>query len=127
MRLFRHRQPIRKDIPARTPQKDPIKVYYRNLSGTPQAGAFRPTPPEGRPVDKSVDKFPARQVGTTPYYPYHGSMSGKEGNMGSKSHRIAMAQALLAELAEAVARHGDTTGTRRLRALVARTVAELLA
>lgn len=127
MRLFRHRQPIRKDIPARTPQIDPIKVYYRNPSGTPQSGAFRPTPPALAPVDKSVDNFPAHKVGTTPYYPYHGSMSGKEGNMGSKSYRIAMAQALLAELAEAVARHGDTHGTRHLRALVARTVAELLA
>lgn len=45
----------------------------------------------------------------------------------NKSYRVAMAQALLAELAEAQAQHGDTHGTRRLRALVARTVAELLA
>lgn len=45
----------------------------------------------------------------------------------NKSYRVAMAQALLAELAEAQAQHGDTHGTRCLRALVARTVAELLA
>lgn len=45
----------------------------------------------------------------------------------NKSHRIAMAQALIAELAEAVERHGDTSGTQRLRAMVARMVAELLA
>ena len=43
-----------------------------------------------------------------------------------KSHRVAMAQALLTELAEAYQRHGDTDGTRRLQAMVARMVAELL-
>jgi hypothetical protein len=44
----------------------------------------------------------------------------------SKSHRVAMAQALITELAEAHQRHGDTEGTRRLQAMVARMVAELL-
>jgi hypothetical protein len=45
----------------------------------------------------------------------------------NKSHRLAMAQALLAELAEATARYGDDSdGVRRLRTMVRQMVTELL-
>lgn len=53
------------------------------------------------------------------------SLSPHNGGMKT-SHRINMAYALLGELAEAYGEHGDTEGTRRLRAMVARMVAELL-
>ena len=54
-------------------------------------------------------------------------MSGEEVKM-NKSHRVAMAQALLAELSEATARYGaDNDGVRRLHRLVRDMVAQLLA
>jgi hypothetical protein len=54
-------------------------------------------------------------------------MSGEEVKM-NKSHRVAMAQALLAELSEATARYGaNNDGVRRLHRLVRDMVAQLLA
>ena len=54
-------------------------------------------------------------------------VKGKEEKM-NKSHRVAMAQALLAELSEATARHGaGNDGVKRLHRLVASMVAQLLA
>jgi hypothetical protein len=54
-------------------------------------------------------------------------MSGKEVKM-NKSHRVAMAQALLAELSEATARYGaGNEGVKRLHRLVRDMVAQLLA
>lgn len=55
-------------------------------------------------------------------------MSGKEVKIMNKSHRVAMAQALLAELSEATARHGaGNEGVKRLHRLVRDMVAQLLA
>lgn len=127
MTPFRHRRFIRK--------KEPLKLSFpvnpndlkarRGAAGTPVSGCFVPTPVDN--ISAPVDNFLAPEVVSTLYYPYDGGMRGKEENqMGSKSHRVAMAQALLAELAESHARHGDTDGTRRLQAMVARMVAELL-
>ena len=46
----------------------------------------------------------------------------------NKSHRVAMAQALLAELSEATARYGaNNDGVRRLHRMVRDMVAQLLA
>ena len=46
----------------------------------------------------------------------------------NKSHRLAMAQALLTELSEATARYGDSNdGVRRLHRMVRDMVAQLLA
>jgi hypothetical protein len=78
-------------------------------------------------VDKSVDKLFTENVVITPYYPHNGDMKGKEEKM-NKSHRVAMAQALLAELSEATARYGaGNKGVKRLHRLVRGMVAELLA
>lgn len=50
------------------------------------------------------------------------------GEKMNKSHRLAMAQALLAELSEATARHGaNNDGVRRLHRMVRDMVAQLLA
>lgn len=55
-------------------------------------------------------------------------MSGMEVKNMNKSYRVAMAQALLTELSEAVARYGaDNDGVRRLHRMVRTMVAELLA
>ena len=60
-------------------------------------------------------------------YRYDEIMSGKEVKM-NKSHRVAMAQALLAELSEATARYGaGNEGVKRLHRLVRDMVAQLLA
>jgi hypothetical protein len=78
-------------------------------------------------VDKSVDKLFTENVVITPYYPHNGDMSGEEVKM-NKSHRVAMAQALLAELSEATARYGaGNKGVKRLHRMVRGMVAELLA
>lgn len=122
MRPFRHRKTIRVSEPLRQRSIEEKRSAELRLNLRPQSGPWR-----AAPEPALVDNFAENQVVSTPSHPYAGRMSGKEGIMGSKSHRIAMAQALLAELGEAVARHGETAGTRRLRALVARTVAELLA
>ena len=52
-------------------------------------------------------------------------MTGKGVNMNGKSYRVAMAQELLRLLAEAQASHGNEC--HRLKAMVARQVADLLA
>jgi hypothetical protein len=78
-------------------------------------------------VDNSVDKFLTDRVVSTPYYPHNGDMKGKEEKL-NKSHRVAMAQALLAELSEATARYGaGNKGVKRLHRKVRAMVAELLA
>jgi hypothetical protein len=59
---------------------------------------------------------------------YDEIMSGKEVKSMNKSHRVAMAQALLAELSEATARYGaGNEGVKRLHRLVRDMVAQLLA
>jgi fructose-specific component phosphotransferase system IIB-like protein len=61
-------------------------------------------------------------------YRYDEIMSGKEVKILNKSHRVAMAQALLAELSEATARYGaNNDGVRRLHRMVRDMVAQLLA
>lgn len=78
-------------------------------------------------VDNSVDKFFTKNVVITPYYPHNGDMSGEEVKM-NKSHRVAMAQALLTELSDATARYGaGNKGVKRLHRKVRGMVAELLA
>ena len=128
MRFFRHRRHLRKSrIPV--PMGDPTA---NTMFGKSQSGMFTPAgPARGRfpspnpwvAVDKSVDKYFLNQV----VNPTTTSKNGvvKEG-VTVKSYRTAMALALLTELAEAQERHGDTDGTRRLQAMVARMVAELL-
>ena len=113
---FRHRQQIRKRKKVTTPNPFSENKTFTHIG---RIGA-------GSPNAQMFQKNPTTNVvfSTNPRYPE--GMSGKEGKM-NKSHRIAMAQALIAELAEAVERHGDTSGTQRLRAMVARMVAELLA
>lgn len=82
--------------------------------------------PFSMPVDKFVEKNPPLNVVRQTLTSHNeGMREGGNTEMG-KSHRVAMAQALLTELAEAYQRHGDTDGTRRLQAMVARMVAELL-
>lgn len=89
------------------------------------AGLAKRLPPFP-PVDNSVEKNPPLDVVRDTLTRHNGGMrEGGNTEMG-KSHRVAMAQALLTELAEAYQRHGDTDGTRRLQAMVARMVAELL-
>ena len=94
-----------------------------NLSRIESGVSHRPQVP----VDKSVDKLFTENVVITPYYPHNGDMSGEEVKM-NKSHRVAMAQALLAELSEATARYGaGNKGVKRLHRMVRGMVAELLA
>ena len=127
MKPFRHRKTIRKAIipPNGTTSFTNKGIYsgtglgaVRASAGTSQAGMF---------VDKSVDKLFTENVVITPYYPHNGDMKGKEEKM-NKSHRVAMAQALLAELSEATARYGaGNAGVKRLHRLVRDMVAQLLA
>ena len=127
MRLFRHRKTIRKVIiPPNGTKSFTNKGSYsgsglgavRVSAGLPNAGMF---------VDNSVDKFLNDKVVSTPYYPHNGDMKGKEEKL-NKSHRVAMAQALLAELSEATARYGaGNKGVKRLHRMVRAMVAELLA
>lgn len=112
---FRHRQQIRKRKKVTTPNPFSENNTFTHIG---RIGA-------GSPNAQMFQKNPTTNVVFSTSSRYPEGMSGKEGNM--KSHRIAMAQALIAELAEAVERHGDTSGTQRLRAMVARMVAELLA
>jgi hypothetical protein len=113
---FRHRQQIRKHENA---HKQHVEVFKSGNVSKVRIGAPAPNA-------QMFQKNPTTNVVFSTNPRYHEGMSGKEEKM-NKSHRIAMAQALIAELAEAVERHGDTSGTRRLRAMVARMVAELLA
>lgn len=106
------------------PQPD----WNRIERGRAESGKF--TKPGPRlpfpPVDNSVEKNPPLDVVRLTLTRHNeGMREGGNTEMG-KSHRVAMAQALLTELAEAYQRHGDTDGTRRLQAMVARMVAELL-
>jgi hypothetical protein len=127
MRLFRHRKTIRKDtntlnsVKSFTNKGIPLGTglgAVRASAGLPNAGMF---------VDNSVDKFLDDKVVSTPYYPHNGVMKGKEEKL-NKSHRVAMAQALLAELSEATARYGaGNKGVKRLHRMVRAMVAELLA
>lgn len=127
MKPFRHRKTIRNTIipPNGTTSFTNKGIYsgtglgaVRASAGTSQAGMF---------VDKSVDKLFAEKVVITPYYPHNGDMNGEEVKM-NKSHRVAMAQALLAELSEATARYGaGNKGVKRLHRMVRGMVAELLA
>ena len=127
MRLFRHRKTIRKAIippNCTTSFKNkgiPLRTglgAVRVSAGLPNAGMF---------VDNSVDNFLTDRVVSTPYYPHNGDMKGKEEKL-NKSHRVAMAQALLAELSEATARYGaGNKGVKRLHRMVRAMVAELLA
>jgi hypothetical protein len=119
---FRHRKQIRKHENAHKEQTKALQpTHVRNLrigaSGAADAGMF---------LDKSKKDLVNVVIPT--YNRYIGSMSGKEVNQMNKSHRVAMAQALLTELAEAVARYGaDNEGVKRLHRMVRAMVAELLA
>jgi hypothetical protein len=121
MRLFRHRQQIRKHENAHKEQIKALQsTHVNNLrigaSGTADAGKF---------LDKS--KKDSSDVVFSTSYRYSEGMSGKEETM-NKSYRVAMAQALLTELSEAVARYGsDNEGVKRLHRMVRTMVAELLA
>lgn len=131
MNPFHHRGFIRKRK-KNNPQA-PVGDFHRVGKGLPNAGAFiKRTENAGlqqravwvRPVDKPVDNFLSSNVVSPTLTRHNGVMKGN--NEMSKSHRVTMAQALITELAEAHLRHGDTDGTRRLQAMVARMVAELL-
>lgn len=125
MKPFRHRKTIRKAIipPNGTTSFTNKGIYSGTGLGAVRAGASQ----AGMFVDKSVDKLFTENVVITPYYPHNGDMKGKEEKM-NKSHRVAMAQALLAELSEATARYGaGNKGVKRLHRLVRGMVAELLA
>lgn len=113
---FRHRKQIRKHENAHKQHAQALQSGNASMTriGAPAPNAL------------VFPKNPTTNVVFSTNPRYYEGMSGKEEKM-NKSHRIAMAQALIAELAEAVERHGDTSGTRRLRATVARMVAELLA
>jgi hypothetical protein len=119
---FRHRKQIRKHENAHKEQIKALQpIHVNNLrigaSGAADAGMF---------LDKSKKDLVNVVIPT--YNRYIGSMSGKEVNQMNKSHRVAMAQALLTELAEAVARYGaDNEGVKRLHRMVRAMVAELLA
>ena len=127
MRLFRHRKTIRNRIipPTGTTSFTNRGVYSGTGLGAVRMSAG--TPKAGMVVDNSVDKLFTKNVVITPYYPHNGDMSGEEVKM-NKSHRVAMAQALLAELSEATARYGaGNEGVKRLHRMVRGMVAELLA
>jgi len=127
MKPFRHRKTIRNTIipPNGTTSFTNKGIYSGTGLGAVRASAG--TPKAGMIVDKSVDKLFAEKVVITPYYPHNGDMSGEEVKM-NKSHRVAMAQALLAELSEATARYGaGNEGVKRLHRMVRGMVAELLA
>lgn len=115
---FRHRKQIRKHEDAHRAHNlwlGSNSVTVRNIGAPSGLGELS---------TKNFDP----QVGITPYNPYHGSMSGEEVNPMNKSYRVAMAQALLTELAEATARYGsDNEGVKRLHRMVRTMVAELLA
>ena len=128
MRLFRHRKQIRNATLARDPRAMPYPFPLpRFNAGHPKAGMFAPDkvqqPSEAYRGVKVVDKLSETQVGLLSL-PRHNE--GVKENKMNKSYRVAMAQALITELAEAHERHGDTDGTRRLQAMVARMVNELL-
>ena len=128
MRLFRHRKQIRNATPARDPRAMPYPLPTpRFNAGYPKAGMFAPDkvqqPSEAHHGVKVVDKLSETQVGLLSLARHNEDV--KENKM-NKSYRVAMAQALITELAEAHERHGDTDGTRRLQAMVARMVNELL-
>jgi hypothetical protein len=125
--LFRHRNRYRKKDNAPLSHIN-IKYFGDGRIQRDRFGKFVPGLPEhSKPVDKLVDNFSSPDVVVRTLTGHNGGVKGKEETteMG-KSHRVAMAQALLTELAEAYQRHGDTDGTRRLQAMVARMVAELL-
>jgi hypothetical protein len=134
MTPFRHRRFIRKKklrYPA-APQPN----FTRIEKGRAESGKFVPSGAADKqarlnthqyPQDRAdYQKNPFRNVVNPTLTSHNGGM--REGGITemSKSHRVAMAQALITELAEAHQRHGDTDGTRRLQAMVARMVAELL-
>ena len=113
MRLFRHRK------------------HIRNTGGVGRGAAAAMPSAETAvavPVEKSVENFVISNVVVPTSYPHTGSMSGEEVKRMNKSHRVAMAQALLAELSEATARYGaGNEGVKRLHRLVRDMVAQLLA
>jgi hypothetical protein len=113
MRLFRHRK------------------HIRNTGGVDSGAASasaRETAARVEAVEKSVENFVISNVVIPTSYPHTGSMSGEEVKRMNKSHRVAMAQALLAELSEATARYGaGNEGVKRLHRLVRDMVAQLLA
>jgi hypothetical protein len=127
MKVFRHRKTIRKTI---TPPNGSTSFTNKGIPLGTGLGAVRVSaglPNAGMFVDNSVDNFLNDKVVSTPYYPHNGDMKGKEEKL-NKSHRVAMAQALLAELSEATARYGaGNKGVKRLHRMVRAMVAELLA
>lgn len=127
MNPFRHRKTIRKAI---IPPNGTTSFTNKGIYSGTGLGAVRMsagTPKAGMLVDKSVDNLFTEKVVITPYYPHNGDMSGEEVKM-NKSHRVAMAQALLAELSEATARYGaGNDGVKRLHRMVRDMVAQLLA
>lgn len=129
MTPFPHRRFIRKKKPPYPMAPQP--EWGRIEKGRAESGKFAKPGPRQMylpfsPVDNSVEKNPPLNVVRQTLTGHNqGMREGGNTEMG-KSHRVAMAQALLTELAEAYQRHGDTDGTRRLQAMVARMVAELL-
>ena len=127
MKVFRHRKTIRK---APTPPNGATSFTNTGIPLGTGLGAVRVSaglPNAGMFVENSVDNFLNDKVVSTPYYPHNGGMKGKEEKL-NKSHRVAMAQALLAELSEATARYGaGNKGVKRLHRMVRGMVAELLA
>lgn len=115
--LFRHRKQMRKHEKAHKAHRG---MYTSDNLKNIRIGAAAKgsAEPENNLVTNVV--FPTS-------YRYREGMSGKEVKM-NKSHRVAMAQALLAELSEATARHGDgNEGVKRLHRMVRDMVAQLLA
>ena len=133
MNPFHHRGFIRK---RKNKPQAPRTDYFRVQQGLPVAGRFaEPTKNAGlqmrdawaKPVDNSVENYSWSNVVNPTLTRHNEVVKGKEEKM-NKSHRVAMAQALLAELSEATARHGaGNDGVKRLHRLVASMVAQLLA
>lgn len=116
---FRHRKLLGKaPFPFLDPNwKEPSPNAFGGYKEYDRAGA-------AEQANEAIRNILNPEVVSDPLLPHNGGMN-KEGET-VKSYRVAMAQALLTELAEAYQRHGDTDGTRRLRLMVSRMVAELL-
>lgn len=112
---FRHRKAMRKHEAVH-------KAHKMN-----QKGYSYPMNAQGFFMDRPTENIWSNVVVPTSYR-YDEGMSGKEVNQMNKSYRVAMAQALLTELAEATTRYGsDNDGVKRLHRMVRAMVAELLA
>ncbi len=116
--LFRHRKQIRKHEKAHE--------SHRTMTGPGNLSNVRIGAAAVEAIRAAETNLAPNVVFPTSYR-YREGMSGKEVKM-NKSHRVAMAQALLAELSEATARHGDgNEGVKRLHRMVRDMVAQLLA